>query len=67
MTTRTEPTRLLTEQDVAALTKIAAATLRTNRCRRVGIPYLKLGGSVRYSEQDVLAYIAANRRETATA
>ena len=51
--------RRLTETDVSIITQLSKATLRTNRCRRVGIPSLKLRGAVRYREEDVLAYIDA--------
>ena len=60
-------TELLTERDVEAWTKIPAASLRTMRCRRVGIRFVKIGASVRYRAEDVEAYLAARTTEVAAA
>lgn len=60
------PTALLTESDVSDITRLSKATLRTNRCRRVGIPWIALGGAVRYKQEDVMAFIESNRRDVAT-
>lgn len=35
--------------------------LAQDRYRRRGIPYVKIGGRVRYLREDVLAYFSANR------
>ncbi len=51
---------LLTEQQVSAMTGIPVVSLRTERCRGTGMPYVKFGRRVRYSADDVAAYIAAN-------
>ena len=53
--------RWLTERQVAELTGFSVHTLRAHRLKRRGIPYAKIGRSVRYSIQDVKAYMAQNR------
>ena len=54
----------LTEAEVSALTKIALPTLRNQRFRGVGIPYYKIGRSVRYRLQEVLDYMESKRIST---
>jgi len=51
--------RLLTEHGVAARLNLSVATIRRWRLLRQGPSYLKLGASVRYRLEDVLAYINA--------
>ena len=51
----------LTEKDVAAMTKRALSTLRNDRYLRRGIPYTKIGRSVRYSMAAVLDFIDRRR------
>jgi len=55
----------LTELEVAQMTKIALSTLRNHRFRGVGIPYHKIGRSVRYRLSDVLEYMNSMRISTA--
>jgi len=57
------PFRLLTPRQVEELTGKKQQTLANERHRRVGIRYLKFGGSVRYALEDVLAFINAHRIE----
>jgi hypothetical protein len=38
-----------------------ADALAQDRYRGKGIPFVKIGGRVRYLREDVLAYLAANR------
>jgi hypothetical protein len=52
-----EPTRYLTEKQVAELTAKALSTLRNDRHMRRGIPYIKDGASVRYNIADVVLYM----------
>ncbi|CAJ1504202.1 helix-turn-helix transcriptional regulator [[Mycobacterium] holstebronense] len=59
MTTATVP-RLLTEAQVSEMTGLPVASLKTERCRGLGLPYVKFGRRVRYRADDVAAYIAAN-------
>jgi len=55
------PDRWLTEKQVASLTGLSVHTLRRHRQRRCGIPYAKLGRSVRYSEVAVLTHMASRQ------
>ena len=48
---------LLTEQNVAELLQISVKTLQGQRWMKVGIPYLKIGRSVRYRPEDVERYL----------
>jgi hypothetical protein len=54
--------RRLTEREVHLLTGRSLQRLRNERCRRVGIPYIKDGRSVRYRLGDVLDHLAAQTR-----
>jgi len=57
--------RYLTEKQVSELTGFALSTLRNNRFKRQGIPYLKIGKrTVRYLLDDVLAYMESRRIQT---
>ena len=53
----------LTEVEVSLLTKLSLSTLRAHRFYRKGMPYSKVGRSVRYSLADVAAFMES-RRET---
>lgn len=53
--------RCLSEQEVADRTGLSLSTLRANRFKRKGIPYVKLGRSVRYRLCDLEAYLAEHR------
>jgi len=48
---------LLTEQELADLTKTSVKTLQGHRWQKVGIPYLKIGRAVRYRLEDVERYL----------
>ena len=50
-------TRYINEKEVARITGRALPTLRNDRHRRRGIPYVKVGRSVRYNLEDVLEYM----------
>ncbi|MFC1509689.1 helix-turn-helix domain-containing protein [Candidatus Omnitrophota bacterium] len=61
-----EPTnRYLTESEVSELTSFALSTLRNARFNREGIPYCKIGRSVRYRLNDVVEFMDSHRIETA--
>jgi hypothetical protein len=45
----------------AAVVQTTVAALAQDRSRRRGLPYVKIGGRVRYLREDVLSYLAANR------
>jgi hypothetical protein len=51
---------LLTEVQVSEATGVSIASLKTERCRGTGMPYVKLGRRVRYRVDDVAAYITAH-------
>jgi len=54
-------TEFLTEKQVSAITKIALSTLRNHRFMGIGIPYYKLGKSVRYNLEDVEKYMDSHK------
>ncbi|GFM38650.1 helix-turn-helix domain-containing protein [Desulfovibrio psychrotolerans] len=49
--------RWLTEKEVAAITRLSLSTLRAHRFAGRGIPYAKIGRSVRYSATEVQRYM----------
>ena len=56
--------QFLTEKQVSLMTKQSQKTLQQHRWKNTGIPYHKFGGTVRYSEEDVLQYMKNCRVET---
>jgi len=48
---------LLTEQELAESLRISVKTLQGQRWMKIGIPYLKIGRSVRYRQEDVDRYL----------
>ena len=52
---------LLTTKEVADMTGLSRETLAQWRSQRRGIPYLKVGGAVRYDPADVQAYLEGCR------
>lgn len=53
--------KFLTTKQLAELLDLSAETLANERYLGVGIPYYKVGKRVRYSLDDVIAYLEANR------
>ncbi len=53
----------INEQKAAEITGIALQTLRNMRCKGVGLPIYKVGRSVRYRLDDVLAFMEKRRVE----
>ncbi len=51
----------LSEKDVARLIGISVSSLQKHRFKRSGIPYVKLGRTVRYSLADVYAYMDTHK------
>ena len=51
----------LDERTVAAITGLSVHTLRSHRQKRVGIVYVKIGRSVRYSWEDVMSFMESRR------
>jgi phage terminase Nu1 subunit (DNA packaging protein) len=56
--------KYVTEVQVAEITGRALSTLRNERFCRRGIPYVKIGRSVRYNLQDVIRYMESNKITT---
>ena len=56
--------KLLREKQAAEILQCSPRTLRNHRCAGIGLPYLKIGGAVRYLEDDVLAALVLARVET---
>ena len=54
----------LNENEVSRITRRALQTLRNDRHRRRGIPYVKVGRSVRYKLDDVYEFMESRRIET---
>lgn len=61
LTSELQKYRYLTEKEVAALTGRALQTLRNDRFRGRGFPYVKLGASVRYPLASVLSAMESRR------
>lgn len=55
--------RWIDERAVSEITGLALPTLRNARSLRMGIPYAKVGSSVRYCLDDVLRFMEARRVE----
>ncbi len=53
--------KYLTEKEAAQLTGMALSTLRNHRSKRRGLPYIKMGKSVRYSFQDIIEYFEGHK------
>ncbi len=56
----------LNEKQVKEITNRALSTLRNDRFSRKGIPYIKVGRSVRYSQEDVIAFMEGRKIKTET-
>ena len=53
--------KYLNEVEVAGITGRALSTLRNERGRGLGIPYIKIGRSVRYDFGDVIRFMDAHK------
>ncbi len=53
--------RYLTEKEVSAITGLSVSLLRKMRSHCRGMPYVKIGKSVRYTLEDVQAFMEAHR------
>lgn len=56
--------KYLTEVQVAEMTGVALSTLRNQRFNGEGMPYVKLGRSVRYGLSDVITYMESHKIDT---
>lgn len=59
---RSGPMQLISTSEVAEMLSIPEGTLRYWRKVGLGPTWVKLEGSIRYAEEDVLEYIRRNRR-----
>ena len=59
-----EPTRLLTERDLARRWQVAVKTLQNARLCGRGPSFVKLGRTVRYQLADIEAFEAAAMRQS---
>jgi hypothetical protein len=60
----THSARLLDENELAFRQKRSVKTIRNDRWKRSGVPFLKLGRSVRYRLEDVVRYEEGQLRAT---
>ena len=54
-------TRWVNEKETAEMTGIALPTLRNGRSQGFGIPFVKIGRSVRYSLEDIQTFMLSHR------
>jgi predicted DNA-binding transcriptional regulator AlpA len=54
----------ISEKEVSRITGLALPTLRNWRFKRMGMPYSKVGRSVRYAMEDVLHYMESRKVQT---
>ena len=59
-----EQIQMLTEKEISELLRIPLQTLRNQRSTGRGLPYFKIGKSVRYSKVDVVEYLDERRIST---
>jgi hypothetical protein len=52
---------IATASQMAAILQTTVDSLAQDRYRRRGVPWIKIGGRVRYLREDVLDYLSANR------
>jgi hypothetical protein len=62
--TKEEFMQLVDEKEAARIMGRGLQTLRNDRSMRRGIPYVKIGKSVRYSVDDIRKYIEKHRVDT---
>ena len=58
--------KYITEKVVSEMTGRAMQTLRNDRFKGRGFPYLKIGKSVRYDEEVVIAVMEGSKVETSS-
>ena len=56
--------RYVSAKQVSRITGLALPTLRNWRFKRMGMPYSKIGRSVRYAMEDVLHYMESRKVRT---
>ena len=55
------PDKLLNEREVALQIGCSPSKLRQDRCRGLGLPYVKFGRLVKYASSDVQAYLDTHK------
>ena len=60
----TAETRYVNETQVSRITGRAVQSLRNDRFLKKGIPYIKVGRSVRYGLRDVIDFMESHRIDT---
>ncbi|MDD3580567.1 MAG: helix-turn-helix domain-containing protein [Desulfobacca sp.] len=56
--------KYLKESEVSEMTNRSVATLRNDRYFRRGIPFIKVGRSVRYDLEEIIAWMEAHKVRT---
>ena len=56
--------KYITENEVAELTSLSVQRLRNDRFQQKGIPYVKIGRSVRYDLEDVINFMESRKIQT---
>ena len=56
--------KYVTENEVADLTSLSIQRLRNDRFQQKGIPYVKIGRSVRYNLEDVVNFMESRKIRT---
>lgn len=56
---------VMTAKELAPVLNVTVGSLANDRYRRVGVPFTKISGRVRYLRADVVRYLVANRTEHA--
>ena len=56
--------KYINEKEVSGMVGRGLQTLRNDRCKGVGLPYRKIGRSVRYNFQEVIDFMEAHKIET---
>jgi hypothetical protein len=51
---------LIDEREVSKLLSLPVARLRIDRCRKRGLPFVRIGASIRYKVEDIEKFIAAH-------
>jgi hypothetical protein len=52
---------LIDEKKLAEIINRSVQTLRNDRCQGRGLPFIRIGGSIRYDLADVERYLKQNR------
>lgn len=61
-----EATRYLVQRELAARWRLSERTLERWRWRKIGPPYIKLGGRIVYHLDDIVAYEDSHRQQADT-